>query len=80
MKNMEVEYGAGLVPEKQQGDMSVTSPPGKSSMGVNKDMDLSNILSTALIIPNELGKDNDINLSNGHSTSFQGNTPGWCIR
>lgn len=50
---MEVEDGAGLVPEKQQDNLSVTSPAGKSSMGVSKDMDLSNILSTAPVITNK---------------------------
>lgn len=39
MKNMDVENGAGHVPERQQGNTAITIPPGKSSMGVNKNMD-----------------------------------------
>lgn len=46
--------------------MSITSPPGKSGMGVSKNMDLSNIVSTVLLIPNGQGRANNTNLSNGH--------------
>lgn len=67
MKTTEVEVGAGRVPEKQQGNTSITSPPGKSGMGLSK-----NIVSTVLIVPNEQGRANDTNLSSGHSTCFWG--------
>lgn len=41
MKNMDTEDGAGHVPERQQGNMAITIPPGRSSLGVNKNMDFA---------------------------------------
>lgn len=48
---LEVAGRVGHGPEKWQDHTPITSPPGRWNMGVNNEMDLSNIFNAALMVP-----------------------------